>query len=358
MSHSNRTFGITIIVITILLFIVVGLNFSPGKNVRAFDNPHTTPYPIDTDKCAQCHRLHTAVDKGLSGQLFQKEQCLACHNGTGSIFNVDAVFNKSNGHSLGGKDVGSTKQCATCHEVHVADPGIMGFLVNPLDTREAWMTVDESSTDYDSYSAPSGLYMWCETCHEDSSKMLPGALVISTGKSSDSYVPYDVQVASWTSFGNVDNNDDTSTSKFWQYFVSETTTTTFTIEFVTPDNEVTVIESTETSYGYNDALAIGNSAHGRATSSESATAGMFEWNSPYSVDYPALSCKKCHDHHSSNQPWMIVDSITVGTTQTTGYDMSNPKGQLSFCESCHTGTYWNCDTEQKCTNCHRHGERF
>jgi predicted CXXCH cytochrome family protein len=370
--------------------------FVADSNVSALLSPHTTPYPVDTDACAQCHRLHTGAGNKSTTTVTQKDQCLACHNGTGSVFNVDVSFNKSNRHSIGGKDPGSTKQCATCHEVHIADPGLMGLLMDPGNTHKPWVTVESSSTAYDSSVAPSGLYVWCETCHKDSTQMPPGTTILKANNESTSYVPYDVQVVSWTSYDEVDDNGDTTGFKFWQYFLKDTISTTILVETTaTPASESTntssdatetatgestaavsasdsntatsipdsnpaiTVETTETHrYGYNDATAIGNAAHGRAVTSDNANKGFFEWMGPYKADYPALSCKNCHDHHGSNQPWMIVDSITVGDTETAGYDMRTPQGQLKFCESCHVGTYWNCDIRQKCTNCHRHGQRF
>jgi hypothetical protein len=223
--------------------------------------------------------------------------------------------------------------------------------------------------------------------------MPPGTTILKANNASESYVPYDVQVVSWTSYDEVDDNGDTTGYRFWQYFLADTISTTIVVETTaTPSSESTntstntitdesttavsssdsntatsipdpspaiTIETTETHrYGYNDATAIGNAAHGRAVSSDNAKTGFFEWMGPYSADYPALSCNNCHDHHGSSQPWMIVDSITVGDTETAGYDMRTSQGQLKFCESCHVGTYWNCDIQQKCTNCHRHGQRF
>ncbi|HEY3374118.1 MAG TPA: cytochrome c3 family protein [Candidatus Aquicultor sp.] len=348
MFRKRRIMFLSFVLLNILA-ISITLLVNEGQ-LLAFDNPHFKPRDRDTDTCAQCHRSHTAVDKDLSTPFVQSEQCLVCHDGTGSSYNIAAVLTKTNRHSRGGQDGGSSKQCASCHEVHTADPNLWRLLIDPRNTRNQWYIVGAANSNYDSTTTSSGMYRWCESCHTDSTSMAwLGATILRAAKTSTYYIPYDIRVSSWTSYEQVDNNGDTSTAAYWQFFNADTIITTMTIDST---------ETTVTRFGYNDPLAVGNSAHGRASSSESSTAGMLEWKGPYRASYPAVPCTECHDHHASNQPWMIADTITVGSTETAGFDMRLPGGQKQFCEACHVGTYVKCDTAQKCTNCHRHGKQF
>jgi hypothetical protein len=243
----------------------------------------------------------------------------------------------SNHHSLDGINSGSEMQCASCHESHIHVSATTYTLSDPRDIRKSWTTLSPGDPDYDNNDSPSGIYLWCERCHTDSEENPIGTQILSAQTTDTAYIPYDVTVAFQTPHSQVDDNDDTGTAEYWQYFSSETV---------------------RNKRGYNDESATGKSAHGRASSSTKAIRDMVSWKGNYGPDSPALPCTDCHAPHGSNQPWMIADSITVDNTVTAGYDMTTREGQQSFCESCHVGSYSDCSSTEKCTNCHRHGNHF
>jgi predicted CXXCH cytochrome family protein len=51
------------------------------------------PYPVTSDKCAICHRSHTAKATNLLTQTKQSILCFTCHDGTGANANVAVQFN-------------------------------------------------------------------------------------------------------------------------------------------------------------------------------------------------------------------------------------------------------------------------
>lgn len=306
-------------------------------------DPHTGfLYLLETDICAKCHRTHTGVAEHLNIPLYMKDQCFTCHNGTGSIYNSEAEFARICHHTLGGQDSGSTKQCSSCHEAHLLNLPTARRLVDPRDARVSWDIIDDlTSPNYDNLTPPSGIYLWCERCHSDSQAEPVGTTILTVEFTETRYIPYNVQIIWKTSRQAVDESGDTT--GYWQYFTV---------------NTVPAPPPTPPRYGYNDATAIGHSAHGKAALSDYARTKITVWKGPYGPDFKALPCTVCHDNHGSGKPWLIVDTITVGGVPTTGYDLATADGQRSFCEACHVGTYEQCNLAQKCTNCHHHGLRF
>lgn len=324
--------------ILIIVFASAALLLASQGSLFAFTNPHAgNSYPIDTDICAKCHRAHTGVAEHLTVPFAQSEQCFTCHDGTGSSYNIETKFTTTNHHGLNGLDVGAGMECASCHESHLPDPNSWRMLINPKNTRNSWPIVDETHSTYNNATPPSGIYLWCESCHIDSAQAQIGTVIHAAETTQTAYIPYTVQISALTPYSQVDNNGDTNTATYWRYFT---------------------INTIADRYGYNDDAAIGQSAHGRAGLSAAAQASIGTWKGQYGANYPALPCTRCHDHHGSNQPWMIVDTITVGAVETSGYDMTQAAGQKTFCETCHIGSYTQCDLNQKCTNCHRHGKQF
>lgn len=298
--------------------------------VFAFEDPHKgTGYPADTDACARCHRSHTAASRYLAIPLYDKDRCFTCHDGTGSDLLTSVEFSQGYRHSLDGLDSGSGKQCANCHETHLVEDTSSALLVNPRNTRQTWSIIEsvtaagyDTMTASDATSVASGLYLWCERCHEDSATETVGYSLIDAAIGGDAYVPYSVGVVWKTSRMTVD--DSGTTSGYWDYFRAA---------------------------AYNDPSDAGD-AHGR----DESTSTTMSWKGPYEAGYPAMPCTDCHENHGTSQPWIIADSITVDTVTTGSYDMRTAGGQLKFCTTCHDrGT----DTrEGKCTDCHRHGDRF
>jgi hypothetical protein len=271
-----------------------------------------------------------------------KDQCFTCHNGTGSIYNTQAEYARIYHHTLGGQDTGSTKQCSNCHEAHLLQVWTKRMLKDPQNLRTPWDIIEDvTSPSYNNTTPPSGIYIWCQRCHFDSEATPIGYVILNTEMTESRYIPYSVQVIWQTPKSTVDDKGDTV--GYWQYYSTNTIPTT---------------PPALPRYGYNDATAKGHSSHGKASLSDYGYANITNWYGPYGPNYPALPCTVCHDNHGANQPWMIVDSITVGGVTTAGYDMKTPAGQKAFCEACHIGTYLRSDLTQKCTNCHRHGYQF
>ncbi|MHB0977774.1 MAG: cytochrome c3 family protein [Candidatus Aquicultorales bacterium] len=294
----------------------------------AFTNPHVGGYATDDDTCAQCHRSHTSVATHLTVPFFDMDRCFSCHDGTGSVYNTAQEFTtKAYRHSIAGMDASATTQCANCHETHKVQDATSHLLVNPLNARDMWTLVDTvTAPGYDDTSTTtSGIYLWCQTCHQDPLGSI-GSILFDRSFS-PVYIPYPVTITWRTSkdplAGGVE--DSGTATGYWGYF---------------------------TAAAYNSESTATGEMHGRA-SSESTTTTFY---GPYSRGYGALPCTACHAKHASNQPWMIEETITVDGTTTAGYDMGTEEGQLAFCTACHDRGQ---DTRPgKCTDCHRHGERF
>lgn len=283
-------------------------------------DPHVdNRYEADTDMCASCHRAHTSTGTHLTIPVSPIEQCFTCHDGTISFYDAQIDYNSTYHHSLQGIDDGSTKNCSSCHESHRQNIWTEEYLVDPLDAKNIWEVVDTTSPSYNNASSPSGLYIWCERCHTDSS--ITGNYFEET--MSATYKPYTVQVIWQTSRSATSTppgvDESGTTSGFWQYFRANI---------------------------YNDTGATGDK-HGRA----SGISGTVNYYNGYSNSYPALPCTDCHNKHGSDQPWMID----------TAFDLSTLSGQQNYCTSiCHDlGSHPapNPPTA-KCTDCHRHGLRF
>ncbi len=304
--------------------------------VQAFEDPHSKPYDVDPDVCAFCHRSHTSVARFLTVPFYDKDRCFTCHDGTGSLYRTADEFQKEYHHSLQGNDVGSSKQCANCHETHKLESTESAILVDPLDTRVRWDIIetltaagyDEVTRTVDDTVAASGLYLWCEQCHTESSSTPVGSLLIESSWDGERYVPYSVSTIWKTSKLAVD--DSGSASGYWDYFSSA---------FYNDTEEDTSI--------------VGDS-HGR---SESTSTSM-TWNGSYYKGYPAMPCDDCHENHGTDQPWLIVDTLTVGTNTISGYDMTTAGGQEQFCTACHSKGNDPGPAGQKCTDCHRHSQNF
>ncbi|MFH1560188.1 MAG: cytochrome c3 family protein, partial [Chloroflexota bacterium] len=103
--------------------------------------PHNN-YTAITDKCASCHRAHTAVGRSLRKAWPEEDLCGTCHNGTGSTVDIMSIFTKTYTHDLaaqagvhtygeseGAAFGGSNRhvECEDCHNPHsssqaTADP--------------------------------------------------------------------------------------------------------------------------------------------------------------------------------------------------------------------------------------------
>lgn len=76
--------GQLILVLMILTTIMGGIAFAKA-------GPHQGPFfPENTDACANCHRMHTALGTYLITETSVFAFCTSCHNGTGANTNVIA----------------------------------------------------------------------------------------------------------------------------------------------------------------------------------------------------------------------------------------------------------------------------
>lgn len=311
------------------LYLAVSKLFTPDKAI-AYYKPHATAsYMADTDNCALCHRVHDAQGEGLVFYRNESLLCFTCHDGSGASGSPTArvQFIRDFAHTVAGTSTAYTKDCSSCHESHT-DVTAANRLIDPRQTTASWETLtDVDDPDYDNSSPPSGVYMWCETCHQSSADT--GTLI---EPSTLPYVPFEVRVEWRTSKsptsslpGVTDNGNNTG---YWDYFRAS---------------------------AYNDPAAATGEWHGRASSTALTV------SAPYSAPYPAMPCTDCHSKHGSYQPWMLRDEISTGASLITGYDMSTMgyTGQFMFCTGCHERT--NCTVSvdaQLCTDCHRHGSLF
>jgi predicted CXXCH cytochrome family protein len=332
LANNKLIFGSLLFLIFSLMVMMVVLT-----GALAFEDPHGVLPIVDTEVCAECHRTHTAFGDYLTAYFRQMDKCLTCHDGTGSSIVVTEAFGSTYHHTIGGIDTDSEKECANCHETHALESTGSALLVNPLNTRILWTVIDSLTAEsYDTLtitetSAASALYLWCEQCHKNSTTETIDYMV-SERIWGSSYVPYQVNVV-WKTPKDPDDpvypgvDDSGTTTGYWQYFKAEI---------------------------YNETSATIGDKHGRAES----TSTTMEWYGPYYAGYPAMPCTDCHDQHGSNQPWMIVDTITVESVTIANYDMRTASGQLTFCTACHSRGNDPGPVGQKCTDCHRHTDKF
>ncbi|MCL5292886.1 MAG: cytochrome c3 family protein [Actinobacteria bacterium] len=320
----DRLKQVTLLAIASLITLVI---LAPAF---AFTNPHIGSYWVndtDPDACAQCHRTHTSIAKFLTIPFYDLDRCFTCHDGTGSVYNTQQDFSRAKKHTIAGMVAGATTQCANCHETHKVVSSSSRLLVNPLNTRELWTVIDTvTDAGYDDSGTTAGIYRWCERCHQNPLGSINSILLDSSWGLT--YIPYPATIIWRTSKDPVSGGvaDSGTTTGYWGYF---------------------------TAAAYNSVSTSTGEFHGRATS-ESTTTTFY---GPYYRGYPALPCTACHAKHSSTQPWMIVDTITVDGTTTTSYDMKTEAGQLKFCTACHDRGL-DTNTGKNCTDCHRHGSRF
>lgn len=104
--------------------VVVQVNNSsrPGR-------PHGN-YQLDTDVCALCHANHIGIfAPGIlrfAAADFQSQLCYTCHNGTSSVFNIEAEFDSSVSHhpiadAAHAGEAGHAQNCSDCHDPHGSD---------------------------------------------------------------------------------------------------------------------------------------------------------------------------------------------------------------------------------------------
>jgi predicted CXXCH cytochrome family protein len=83
------------------MVLAVGAALGFGAVAQANGGPHGG-YSADTDKCAGCHRAHTAIGSELLVAEDQYALCTSCHDGTGAVTNVFAGTLEGTGKRLNG----------------------------------------------------------------------------------------------------------------------------------------------------------------------------------------------------------------------------------------------------------------
>jgi predicted CXXCH cytochrome family protein len=83
------------------MVLAVGAALGFGAVAQANGGPHGG-YSADTDKCAGCHRAHTAIGSELLVAEDQYALCTSCHDGTGATTNVFAGVLEGTGKRLNG----------------------------------------------------------------------------------------------------------------------------------------------------------------------------------------------------------------------------------------------------------------
>ena len=78
-----------------------------------------------TDACAVCHRGHTATAKALMIDKGEKT-CFACHDGSGSLYDIALLWNSKNSHNEKTKAPATTEnRCTLCHDPHGNGPSAL-----------------------------------------------------------------------------------------------------------------------------------------------------------------------------------------------------------------------------------------
>ncbi len=98
-----------------------------------FTVPHG-PYIENPAACASCHSSHAAPGFDLLTQSTVTGVCYTCHDGTGSNYNVQALFSSSSGNvsfhpvrDTGNIAINGVIECVSCHNPHGdEDPGNPG----------------------------------------------------------------------------------------------------------------------------------------------------------------------------------------------------------------------------------------
>jgi predicted CXXCH cytochrome family protein len=158
------------------------------------DNPFSPHYnfAVDTDKCASCHRAHTASGKKLRRIWPEEGLCNACHDGTGARTDIASQFNnKSYTHPIsatqGSHGTGEGYynwlpasnrhvECEDCHNPHAAWTGAStpGFGDLARTIERVWgVTVSNPTTgwttltsgNYTRVSPITAEYQLCFKCH-------------------------------------------------------------------------------------------------------------------------------------------------------------------------------------------------
>jgi predicted CXXCH cytochrome family protein len=83
------------------MILAVGAALGFGAVAQANGGPHGG-YAADTDKCAACHRAHTAIGADLLVAEDQYALCTSCHDGTGATTNVFDGVLEGTGKRLNG----------------------------------------------------------------------------------------------------------------------------------------------------------------------------------------------------------------------------------------------------------------
>lgn len=105
----------------------------------AVEGPHGL-YMENTDVCASCHSSHAATGSDLLTQTTITGVCYTCHDGTGSNYNVQALFDSNSGNvsfhpvkDTGNLGINGAIECASCHNPHGdEDPNNPGNLYPKL----------------------------------------------------------------------------------------------------------------------------------------------------------------------------------------------------------------------------------
>lgn len=84
-------------------------------------NPHGA-YPKLTGMCVKCHHTHRGQKSMLFNNTQEQKVCYSCHNGTGSIYDIQSEYDPNVGwesrHPLPMSH--TQKECASCHNPHLS----------------------------------------------------------------------------------------------------------------------------------------------------------------------------------------------------------------------------------------------
>ncbi|MHB0980362.1 MAG: cytochrome c3 family protein [Thermoleophilia bacterium] len=248
--------------------------------------PHGT-YSTSSNLCRNCHVVHGATGPKIFTEATEKQVCYACHDGTGSSYNVKTADNTSPyAWDFAEATIGSTTK-KSYHPV-------------PASLTHTW--VDGTTTN-------TGVTMLCSNCHNAHSMTGTGQRFLAVKKLDPGYTG---------TYG-------AKTGKDFCWTCHNTTSGT-SAGYVS-----SAAWGVGTGFDHKTYYPTGDTSHNKSTGSIVMAAN------PRVPAKENIACKGCHSEHGSTNSKLIAEDVNNGaatfdSTTATGYNTTyNP-----FCGRCHS----------------------